>query len=63
MLQNIEDLKKEVSEENRIEKELKEVKQAREKEELTKGVSFYPLPSNDEYEKFLQKIKKDQCTY
>jgi hypothetical protein len=34
-----------------------------EKEELTKGVSFYPLPSNDEYEKFLQKIKKDQCTY
>lgn len=36
MLQNAEDLKKEVSEENRIEKELKEAKQAREKEESAK---------------------------
>lgn len=26
-----------------------------------KGVSFYPLPSNENYEKFLQKFKKEQC--
>ena len=32
-----------------------------EKIEHSKGVAYYPLPSNDEYEKFLQKIKKDQC--
>ena len=31
--------------------------------EQTKGVSFYPLPSSDDYEKFLQKIKKDQCMH
>ena len=36
MLQNAEDLKKEVSEENRIEKEEKEAKRLREKEESTK---------------------------
>jgi hypothetical protein len=28
-----------------------------------KGVSFYPLPSSDDYEKFLQKIKKEQCNF
>ena len=32
-----------------------------ENKEQQKGMAFYPLPSSDEYEKFLQKIKKDQC--
>lgn len=32
-----------------------------EQNEQAKESSFYPLPSSDEYEKFLKKIKKDQC--
>lgn len=29
--------------------------------ETNKSVPYYPLPSNDGYEKFLQSMKKDQC--
>ena len=29
--------------------------------DFEKTVPYYPLPSNDGYEKFLQKMKKDQC--
>lgn len=34
-----------------------------ERNEQVKESSFYPLPSSDEYEKFLKKIKKDQCIF
>ena len=27
----------------------------------SKSIPYYPLPSNEGYEKFLQKMKKDQC--
>lgn len=26
-----------------------------------KSIPYYPLPTNEGYEKFLQKMKKDQC--
>ncbi len=29
----------------------------------SKSVPYYPLPSNDGYEKFLQTMKKDQCKF
>lgn len=29
----------------------------------SKSIPYYPLPSNEGYEKFLQKMKKDQCKY
>ena len=28
-----------------------------------KSVPYYPLPSNDGYEKFLQSMKKEQCNF
>lgn len=32
-------------------------------QDLNKSVPYYPLPSNEGYEKFLQSMKKDQCKY
>ncbi len=32
-----------------------------EKTDVHKSVPYYPLPSNEGYEKFLQIMKKDQC--
>jgi hypothetical protein len=29
--------------------------------DINKVVPYYPLPSNEGYEKFLQTMKKDQC--
>jgi hypothetical protein len=29
--------------------------------DINKSVPYYPLPSNEGYEKFLQTMKKDQC--
>jgi hypothetical protein len=31
--------------------------------DVNKSMPYYPLPSNDGYEKFLQTMKKDQCNY
>lgn len=30
-------------------------------QDVNKSVPYYPLPSNEGYEKFLQSMKKDQC--
>jgi hypothetical protein len=32
-------------------------------EKAEKSVPYYPLPSNEGYEKFLQSMKKEQCIY